>query len=227
MKISKISGINLMKNPRIQNVEKNWCVLSNAIFKSTQVDLKPRKLLTYKFATHGLVGSKLANLLPLNSHCDKFAICWLAMRFATRWHATPKLLCKCKINQSSIEKQEHIPFARLVFESNEEGICNSQFYTQLFILHNSTHTYCKQNLQLTQNHYHQTTKSVLASLDYKLKLWRRAVKKTQCRTHMLFCIVELVWMPKYLAQNFQNKVCKQTLYKAKKCILSQLSYSIF
>ena len=208
MKISKISDINLMKNPRIQNVEKNWCVLSNAIFKSTQVDLKPRKLLTYKFATHGLVGSKLANLLPLNSHCDKFAICWLAMRFATRWHATPKLLCKCKINQSSIEKQEHIPFARLVFESNEEGICNSQFYTQLFILHNSTHTYCKQNLQLTQNHYHQTTKSVLASLDYTLKLQGRVVTNEDEPSVALICFFALLnWYgcPNILLKFFRTR----------------------
>ena len=35
MKISNISDINLMKNLRIQNVEENWCVLSNVIFKST------------------------------------------------------------------------------------------------------------------------------------------------------------------------------------------------
>ena len=80
MKISKISNINLMKNLRIQNVEKNWCVLSNAILKSTSVDVKPRKLLTCKFVTHEVVGSKLASLLPLNSHCDRLPICWLAMR---------------------------------------------------------------------------------------------------------------------------------------------------
>ena len=80
MKISKISNINLMKNLRIQNVEKNWCVLSNVVLKSTLVELKPRKLLTCKFATHEVDGSKLTSLLPLNSHCDRLAIFWLAMR---------------------------------------------------------------------------------------------------------------------------------------------------
>ena len=80
MKISKTLDINLMKNLRIQNVVKFWCVHSNVIFKSTLVDLKLRKLLICKFATHRVFGSKLANLLLLNSHCHRLAIRWLAMR---------------------------------------------------------------------------------------------------------------------------------------------------
>ena len=81
MKITKILDIKFMKNPRIQNVEKIWCVLSNVIFKYTLVDWKPRKLLICKFSTHRVVGSKLANLLPLNSHCHRLAIRWLTMRY--------------------------------------------------------------------------------------------------------------------------------------------------
>ena len=80
MKISKISDINFMEDLRIQNVVKIWCVLSNVIFTSIEVDLKPRKLLICKFATHRVVGSKLENLLLLNSHCHRLAISWLAMR---------------------------------------------------------------------------------------------------------------------------------------------------
>ena len=57
-----------------------WCVLSNVIFKSTKVDSMPRKLLICKFANHRVIGSKLANLLPLNSHCDRPPIRWFAMR---------------------------------------------------------------------------------------------------------------------------------------------------
>ena len=57
-----------------------WCVLSNVISKSTKVDSMPHKLLICKFANHRVVGSKLANVLPLNSYCDRLAIRWLAMR---------------------------------------------------------------------------------------------------------------------------------------------------
>ena len=80
MKITKFLDINFMKNPRIQNVEKIRCVLSNVIFKYTLVDWKPRKLLICKFATHRVVGSKLANVLPLKSHCDRLATRWLTLR---------------------------------------------------------------------------------------------------------------------------------------------------
>ena len=80
MNISKILNITFMKNLRIQNVEKIWCVFANAIFKFTYVESQTQKSLICKFTAPRVTGSKRSNLLLLNSHLDRLAIRWLAMR---------------------------------------------------------------------------------------------------------------------------------------------------
>ena len=58
----------------------SWRIFWNVIFKSTWNHSQPRKSLIWKFATHRVVGLKLANLLSLNSHWDRLTIRWLTVR---------------------------------------------------------------------------------------------------------------------------------------------------
>ena len=166
-----------MKNLRMQIVEKIWCVLSNFIFKSTQIDLKSRKLIICKFATHGVIGSKLKNFLDLSQHCNRLAICWLAM--ISIWNSLArncqvfvqmyKVTCQLKldspnfnmkINQSSIAKQVHILFARLVLNAMKKQYANhssihsySTYITQLPHIPNKTYSLHKAIIIRLQNQF--------------------------------------------------------------------------
>ena len=128
MKITKILDINFMKNPRIQNAEKIWCVLSNVTFQYILVDWKPRKLLICKFVTHRVIGSKLANVLPLNSLAyNEINLKLVASQLLiTVQNVRGRVPIEAgfsnfniKINWPSIEKEVHIPLVHLVPESSE------------------------------------------------------------------------------------------------------------
>ena len=70
------------QNLRLRISEKIWNVPYGTTSKSAQVELQPHKSLTYRLATHILVGSQLSNLLSCKSLLLllKLATCCLTIR---------------------------------------------------------------------------------------------------------------------------------------------------